>query len=76
MKPKWIAVLILAALFIIVLLQNTRVVTYRLFFWKLSVSQIILLPMAVALGVIIGFLIGRSSRPLGRVRKIGRNVPH
>lgn len=56
MKPKVILLVVIAALAIILLVQNTQVVTYRLFIWSISVSQVILLPLAVLVGFVIGFL--------------------
>jgi len=62
MKPKVIGVLILGALFFIILLQNTQVVSLRLLFWKISMSQIILFPLVILIGFIIGFFVGRKYR--------------
>ncbi|MBU0635232.1 MAG: LapA family protein [Candidatus Omnitrophica bacterium] len=59
MKPKTIALLILAGLFIVVLLQNTQVVSVQFLFWKISMSRIILLPVVMGMGFIIGFFMGK-----------------
>lgn len=40
----------------ILLLQNTQVVTVRLFFWKVSMSQIILISLTLLIGFVIGFI--------------------
>jgi uncharacterized integral membrane protein len=56
MKPKTIAVLILIGLFIIILVQNGQIVTLRLLFWEIGLSQIILLPLALFIGLILGFI--------------------
>lgn len=56
MKPKTIAVLIFIGLFIIILFQNAQVVTLRLLFWAIGISQIILLPLALFIGLILGFI--------------------
>ena len=61
MKPKVILALIILALAAVLLIQNTQVVTYRLYFWSVSVSQIILLPLAVLLGFIVGFLLAKMT---------------
>ena len=61
MKPKVIGVLIIGVLFLIVLLQNTQVVSMRLLFWEISMSRIILLPLVVLIGFVIGFFVGRKS---------------
>ncbi|MBU1925905.1 MAG: LapA family protein [Candidatus Omnitrophica bacterium] len=59
MKPKTIALLILAGLFLVVLLQNTQVVSVQFLFWKISMSRIILLPVVMGMGFIIGFFMGK-----------------
>lgn len=56
MKPKYISLIVILCLFLILLLQNTQVVTLRLFFWKVSMSQIILIPLIMVIGFIIGFI--------------------
>jgi uncharacterized integral membrane protein len=56
MQPKAIALLILFALVVIVLLQNTQVIVLRLFFWKISMSQIVLLFLVLLLGFITGLI--------------------
>lgn len=62
MKPKYIAGLIVLILFIIFLIQNTQVVTLRFYFWKLSMSQIILLPLTMLIGVAIGYILARVTK--------------
>lgn len=59
MRPRFIAVLVLIALFLIILIQNIQPVTLRLFFWKVGMSQIILIPIILAIGVVIGFIIAK-----------------
>jgi len=59
MKPKLVVVLVLIALFLIVLIQNTQVVTLRLFFWKIGMSQIILIPLTMLIGFVVGYLVTR-----------------
>ena len=67
MKLKLIAALVLSALVIILLVQNKQVVTYRLFFWQISISQIVLVPLILIVGFILGFIVaklrkGRSAK--------------
>ena len=62
MKPKNIALIVLGVLLLVVLLQNTQVVSVRFLFWKLSMSRIIFLPLIMLIGFIIGFFVGRKSR--------------
>jgi uncharacterized integral membrane protein len=61
MKPKIIVYLVLAALFIIILIQNTEVVTLRLFFWKIGMSQIILIPLTVVIGFAVGYIVAKTT---------------
>jgi len=62
MRPKIIVVLVLIGLFVIVLIQNTQVVMLRLFFWKVGMSQIILIPLTMAIGIVIGFIVAKVTR--------------
>jgi len=62
MKPKTIALFILGALLLIILLQNTQVVSMRFLFWKISMSRIILLPVVMFIGFIAGFLVAKKGR--------------
>lgn len=56
MKPKIIAILTATLLFLIVLGQNAHVVTLRLFFWQISISQFILILFAVVIGFATGYI--------------------
>ncbi len=62
MKPKIIFALVLAALFVIMVAQNAAVVTYRFLFWTMSMSQIILFPLAALLGFLLGYIVGSLGR--------------
>jgi uncharacterized integral membrane protein len=59
MKPKTIIALVLIALFVIILVQNTQVVTLRLFFWKIAMSQIILIPLTMLIGLALGYIVAQ-----------------
>jgi len=61
MRLKFIIMLVLIALFLIILIQNTQVVTLRLFFWKVGMSQIILIPVTMAMGFVIGLIVARMT---------------
>lgn len=62
MKPKTIAILTAAVLLLIILLQNTQIVSIQFLFWELGMSRIIFLPLVMAIGFIIGYVVGRMSR--------------
>jgi len=59
MRLKIIVVLVLIGLFVIVLIQNTQVVMLRLFFWKVGMSQIILIPLTMAIGFVVGYIVAK-----------------
>ena len=59
-KPKTIVTLVFGFLLLVVLFQNTQVVSVRFLFWKLSMSRIILLPLFMLIGFIIGFFVGKK----------------
>ncbi len=56
-RARWIIIAVLVAILIVLVLQNTSVVTVKLLFWEISMSQIILLPMVFALGFIVGIIL-------------------
>ena len=68
LTPKQITILVASVLFLIVLLQNTQMVTLHLLFWSVSMSQIILFLMMLAFGFILGYF----SHTLRLKKKSGR----
>jgi uncharacterized integral membrane protein len=58
-NPKVIIVLVLVALFLILLFQNTQVVTLKIYFWDIAMSQIILIPFVLLMGFVAGYLVAR-----------------
>jgi|GEM_PF-1464963 len=58
MKAKWIVGLVFLGLLVILLFQNQQAVTYRVFFWEISISQVLLVPVVL----LIGFLFGLAVR--------------
>ena len=66
MKLKVVVLLILMALFLIVLIQNNQIVIYRLYFWKVRISQIILVPLVALFGFVVGFIVAKLT---GRRRR-------
>ena len=59
MKPKHIVILTAILLVLIFFIQNTQIVTLRLFFWKLSMTQIILLPLTMIVGFVLGYIVAK-----------------
>ncbi|MBC8385232.1 MAG: LapA family protein [Candidatus Cloacimonetes bacterium] len=56
MKPKTIIILVLIILFLILLIQNTEVVDFKIYFWTISMSRIIIYPAILITGFIIGYI--------------------
>jgi len=65
MKVKYILGLVFLVLVIIIFVQNTHVVNYRVFFWRISISQIILIPLALIVGFVFGYLVAIIRRKSG-----------
>ena len=63
MRPKYIAVLALLVLALIVLIQNTAVVTIEILFWSFDMSQVVLIVLMLAIGFLVGFIF--ANRPKG-----------
>jgi len=59
MKIKTVIILILLVLLAIILVQNTKVIDIQLFFWKLSMSRIILIVVPLFIGFIIGLFVAK-----------------
>jgi uncharacterized integral membrane protein len=68
MKAKSIIAVILLVLILVVIFQNTEVVSFRFLFWQISMSRIIWLLLVL----IIGFAAGYFMRTVGRAAKGGK----
>jgi uncharacterized integral membrane protein len=55
MKPKEIVLLVFVVLFLIVTFQNAHTVALNLFFWKISVSKIVLIFIVMLCGILLGW---------------------
>ena len=60
-KPKTIVAFVIIALLLIIFFQNTQVVSFRIFFWKISMSQIILIPVTMLIGLVLGYIIAKMT---------------
>jgi len=65
MKAKLLIAAVLLVLIVVLLAQNTQEVVFRIFFWKISMSQMVLVPLAV----LVGFLFGYFLAKLGKEKK-------
>ena len=59
MNIKTVIILILLVLLAIILIQNTKVIDIQLFFWKLSMSRIILMVITLFIGFVIGLFVAK-----------------
>ena len=68
-KPKTIVTSVIIVLLLIIIFQNTQVVSFRIFFWKISMSQIILIPLTLAMGLVFGYIIAKmtANRNRGKI---------
>jgi len=70
MKAKLVSASIVVVLALVVLAQNTEVVTFRFLFWSARISQVLLVLLTLALGFFLGFLVakltGRGKKRPGR----------
>lgn len=59
MRARSVIITVLVILSLTLVAQNTQVVSFRLWFWDLTMSRVLLLAGSLAVGVIIGLLLGR-----------------
>jgi uncharacterized integral membrane protein len=67
-NPKVIAGLVIGLLFVIFLFQNMGDVTLRLYFWQVSMSKIILIPLAILVGFVAGFAVAKLTGKSPKVK--------
>lgn len=66
MKAKTVTILILIGLFLIILLQNTEIITFQLLFWEITMSRSLLILVIVIIGFVLGYIVGRMGGHSGR----------
>ncbi len=71
MKPKTIIILVLMVLAVVIVIQNSQMVTLQLFFWKIMMSRIIFIVGLLVVGFSLGFLVAKMTHKT----KKGRNYP-
>ena len=62
MKTKMVFIILLVVVCMILILQNTEVVSFRFFFWEFGISRIVLIPVFVLVGFIIGYIMGEKQK--------------
>ena len=61
MKAQTIVLLVLIVLLLIIIVQNSHSIWLYLLFWRISVPQILLIPILLLIGFVIGLLVGKMS---------------
>jgi uncharacterized integral membrane protein len=61
-RPKVIAIIVISILALIILLQNMHTVTFSIFFWKVEVSQLLLVLLMLVIGYALGILTATLAR--------------
>lgn len=59
MRARSVVITVLLILSLTMVAQNTEVVSFRLWFWTLQMSRVLLLAGSLLVGVVIGLLLGR-----------------
>ena len=59
MKPKVILLLIVIALALVILLQNTDPTEFQLLFWNIEMSLVILVLVNLLIGFVLGFVVAK-----------------
>jgi len=55
-KTKHIIMIVLVILMLIIIIQNTEIVTFSFLIWSWSISTILLLPLTMLIGFVVGLL--------------------
>jgi len=59
MRARTVIIIVLCILSLTLVAQNTQVVSFKLWFWDLTMSRVLMLAGSLSVGVIIGLLLGR-----------------
>ena len=62
MKFKTYLILAILLLVIIIFIQNREIVKFQIFFWQISLSRIILFPVLLIIGFIVGYITAKLHR--------------
>ena len=62
MKLKTLFITVLLILLVIIMMQNTQIVTVTLLFWDVSMSRIVLIFLALLFGFVLGYFVGRLKK--------------
>lgn len=66
MKTKTIVAIAIAVIITIFSLQNSEITEVRFFFWKLTMSKVLIVLGCFAVGVLVGILVSIMNKTAGR----------
>jgi len=82
MRARTVIIIVLCILSLTLVAQNTQVVSFKLWFWDLTMSRVLMLAGSLGVGVIIGLLLGRpwkrrkaDSKPAPKAPAIAPKAP-
>ena len=59
MKPKIILLIVLAIIFVVLIVQNSRPIEVELLFWNIQMSQVIIFFLILLIGFIGGYIVAK-----------------
>ena len=62
MKPKTIVLLVLVILAVVIIIQNSMTIPFRLLFWSATGPLIFLVMGVFVVGVVVGYLAAKKDR--------------
>jgi uncharacterized integral membrane protein len=60
-KSKTVLIFVLVVLAVVIIFQNSELVTLQLFFWKIMMSRIIFMVGLLAVGFVLGLLVAKRN---------------
>lgn len=63
MRAKTLFVVVLTILVTVVLMQNSDEVKFKVLLWELYLPKLVIMTGIAAIGIILGFMMGSSSKP-------------
>lgn len=75
MRARTVIIIVLCILSLTLVAQNTQVVSFKLWFWNLTMSRVLLLAGSLSVGVIIGLLLGRPWKRRKADSKLAPKAP-
>jgi len=62
MRIKTIFIIVVTILLTVIIMQNTRPITFNILFWQASVSGLVMMAVVAIISLVIGIMIGRPTK--------------